>query len=185
MDERMIPETDEVLNFFKALVDADRLKILGLLALEPRTVGQIAELLKLRPPLVLRHLDHLVELDLVKVEDRTVSLDTGSLEDLARRVLSQRQPKANLDDFEGEAYDRKILSDFLLPGGRLKDIPAQYKKRIVILNHIAQAFEPGVRYPEKQVNELLRRFHDDNASLRRYLVDEGMLERQGGEYWLR
>jgi hypothetical protein len=164
-------------------MDAERLKILGLLALEPRTIGQIAELLHLRPAAVSRHLEQLVELGLVKKADGTVSFDTGRLEELARRALSQSQPKAYLDNFEGEAYDRKVLGDFLLPNGRLKDLPAQYKKRMVILRYFVNVFEPGVRYPEKKVNEKLKRFYDDTASLRRYMVDEGLLARHAGEYW--
>jgi hypothetical protein len=53
----------------------------------------------------------------------------------------------------------------------------------VILRYLLKVFEPGQRYPEKQVNELLRRFHPDTAALRRYLVDEKMLERKDGVYW--
>jgi len=44
-------------------------------------------------------------------------------------------------------------------------------------------FEPGVKYPERDVNAILRAWHDDHAALRRYLVDEGLLDREGGQYW--
>ena len=52
-----------------------------------------------------------------------------------------------------------------------------------MLDFLAQHFEPGSRYPEPDVNEILRRFHPDVAALRRYLVDEEFLERQDGSYW--
>ena len=51
------------------------------------------------------------------------------------------------------------------------------------LTRLALEFEPGMRYPEREVNQILRRFHPDYAALRRYLVDEGLLSRGEGEYW--
>ena len=67
--------------------------------------------------------------------------------------------------------------------GRLRSIPASRTKRLVILDLLAQEFEPGRHYTERAVDETLRRWHDDVAALRRYLVDEGLLDRAGGEYW--
>ena len=68
--------------------------------------------------------------------------------------------------------------------GRLTRLPARRAKRLVVLDRLAQEFDVGVRYSERQVNGILRRFHPDVASLRRYLVDEGFLDRDpGGEYW--
>ncbi|MGH2752688.1 MAG: DUF2087 domain-containing protein [Actinomycetota bacterium] len=62
-------------------------------------------------------------------------------------------------------------------------IPVQHSKRAIVLDHLAQDFEPGKRYPEKEVNSILGRYHDDVAALRRYLVDEGFMEREAGVYW--
>jgi len=67
--------------------------------------------------------------------------------------------------------------------GRLQTMPAKRSKRLVVLDHIARVFEPGVRYPETDVNTLLRAFHADYAMLRRALVDEGFLARDHGVYW--
>jgi hypothetical protein len=67
--------------------------------------------------------------------------------------------------------------------GHLKTMPAKRSKRLVVLDHIAQVFEPGVRYPETDVNAFLRAFHPDYAMVRRYLVDEGFLARDHGIYW--
>jgi hypothetical protein len=68
-------------------------------------------------------------------------------------------------------------------GGRLREVPARRSRRLVVLNRLALEFGVGVRYTERQVNEVLRRFHDDHASLRRHLVDEGFLSRDRGRYW--
>ena len=67
--------------------------------------------------------------------------------------------------------------------GRLTSIPAARAKRLVILDVIAQDFEPGRHYTERAVNTVVRRWHDDVAALRRHLVGEGFLDRAGGEYW--
>lgn len=66
--------------------------------------------------------------------------------------------------------------------GRVTSLPKSWEKRAIVLDHIVQVFEPGKPYPEKRVNELLKPFHDDFAMLRRYLVDEGFMDREGGVY---
>lgn len=70
-----------------------------------------------------------------------------------------------------------------LRDGIIDAIPAKRSRRLQLLAEIAQAFEPGVRYSERQVNDVLRALHPDNATLRRYLVDEQLMDRAGGEYW--
>jgi hypothetical protein len=74
-----------------------------------------------------------------------------------------------------------VLRTFL-PQGRIERMPASRSKRLVVLDHVARVFEPGVRYPESDVNAMLSAFFDDFAALRRYLVDEGFLEREAGVY---
>ena len=68
-------------------------------------------------------------------------------------------------------------------GSRLTQIPTQVGKRRIVLERLAQDFDPGVRYPERQVNMMLQLVHADYAALRRYLVDEGFLTRADGVYW--
>jgi hypothetical protein len=69
-------------------------------------------------------------------------------------------------------------------GGRISVMPAKRAARLVLLDRVAQAFEPGRRYPEQAVNEILKAVYDDHAALRRYLIDEGLLSRTpGGTYW--
>ncbi len=67
--------------------------------------------------------------------------------------------------------------------GRIDQMPAKRSRRLVVLDHVARTFEPGRRYAERDVNVVLRAFYDDYAALRRYLVDEGFLAREAGEYW--
>ncbi|MGZ4626909.1 MAG: DUF2087 domain-containing protein [Kineosporiaceae bacterium] len=84
---------------------------------------------------------------------------------------------------EDERRRDVVLRTFLDADGRLTAIPAKHAKRLVILDHVAQRFEPGERYPETEVNNRLRAAHPDVAALRRYLVDEGFLSREAGVYW--
>lgn len=84
---------------------------------------------------------------------------------------------------ERAAADARTLRQFLDADGRLHTIPTKHAKRLVVLDHLAQSFELGVVYPETDVNAVLRRFHDDVAALRRYLVENGFLTREAGQYW--
>jgi hypothetical protein len=79
--------------------------------------------------------------------------------------------------------DERTLRRFVGPDGRITTIPAKHTKRLVLLDWLAQDFEPGVRYPERVVDEMLRRRHDDHAALRRYLVEMGFLTREDNVYW--
>lgn len=79
-----------------------------------------------------------------------------------------------------------VLRAFLDSDGRLTAIPTKIRKRLVVLDHLAQQFEPGEKYDEIEVNNVLRAFHPDVAALRRYLVEEGFLDRTAGtngRYW--
>jgi hypothetical protein len=81
------------------------------------------------------------------------------------------------------AVDDRVLRNFMTSDGRLHTIPSRHQKLLVVLDHIAQSFEPGRTYPESQVNEVLTGFHPDYAALRRYLVENQFLTRQDGVYW--
>ena len=179
----------ELLPFFKALSDANRLKIVGLLAQRNLSVEQLAEMLHLRPSTVSHHLAQLAAAGLVSAHPESYyniyHLEAGMVEKVAKGLLARQTLPAVAADIDLGAYDRKVVADFTLPDGRLKAIPAQRKKLEAILHYVLQAFEPGVRHSEKQVNEILARYHEDTASLRRELVGYRLLEREGGggEYW--
>jgi hypothetical protein len=183
MTQPQSSQDELVMQFFKALADVQRLKIIGLLAVRPHSLPALSETLHTQPGQVTRHLDRLVDMHLVKTDAEFYSLDEKALEGWARQVLSGRRVRLTPQDFEGEAFDRKVLSDFTLPDGRFKSLPAQQKKLLVLLGHAVQAFELGVQYPEKQVNQVLVRYYEDTASLRRALIDFGFMERQQGIYW--
>ena len=176
-------QQEKILFFFKTLADVERLKITGLLALEPRTNVEMAEMLHLKPARVSNHLQFLAHAGLVVQDGSTYRLDTESVQTMARDVLAGSRPAVKAEDLEGPEYDRKVLSSYLNPDGTLKSFPSQEKKLLVILRYVLPVFQEGERYPEKTVNQLLSRYHPDTASLRRYLVDAGLVARQDGFYW--
>jgi hypothetical protein len=87
-------------------------------------------------------------------------------------------PRTALDTIAADHRLRGFVRD-----GRIENMPARRSRRLLVLDVVAQVFEPGVRYAEPEVNRLLADMHPDYAALRRYLVDEELMERAAGEYW--
>jgi biotin operon repressor len=179
----------ELVAIFKALANSSRLKIIGLLARQPYSVEQLAALLGLKPPTVSHHLSKLSEVGLVGAKAEgyysMYYLDESALKK-TRLLFSKLDLSDAVADMDMDAYDRKVVKDYSTSKGRLKTLPAQRKKLEAILRYVVKPFEPGHRYSEKEVNDILRRFHDDTASLRRELVGSGLMKREGGggDYWL-
>ena len=165
-------------RLFSAVGEPARLRILGVLAEREATGTELSDFLGLTPPTVSHHVARLVDVGLVQVtadaQRRRYRLDLSQL-----RSVPQAQPA---DDAPSDE-DAKILRNFF-DGDRLTQIPAARKKRVVVLKHLLERFEPSRDYPEREVNDLLRRAHDDVATLRRELVDYGFMVRDKGVYRL-
>lgn len=100
----------------------------------------------------------------------------------ATRQVARMRPPVDPEALGATPEQIPVLRGFLADD-RLSGIPAQQSKRAVVLDFVAQQFEPGRRYSEPEVNRTLHRLWDDHATLRRILVDEGLLDREGGRYW--
>src|SRR5438128_1679456 len=118
---------------------------------------------------------------------------TGPTSKRPRRVApaADRYPRADADFVSGQrevtskcsvAEDR-VLENFVDLAGRLNSIPVQRKKRLVVLRWLVEDFQPGRLYSEAEVNRVIARRHPDFASLRRFLVDEELMQRRRGLYW--
>lgn len=181
---------EELLAFFKAMSDANRLKIIGLLAQEARSVEELAEMLGLSSSTVSHHLAKLSSVGLVSAKAEgyysIYQLEESALTEMAQRLLSRDELPAVAADVDMDAYDRKVLNTYLTEGGRITAFPAQQKKEVAILRYVVRSFQPSKRYSEKEVNDILSRFNDDTARLRRNLVTFGFMDREGGggSYWL-
>lgn len=181
--------SDELVTFFKALADANRLKIVGLLAQQSYSVEELAALLNLKASTVSHHLAKLSQVGLVSAKAdsyyNVYQLDEKALETKSRSLFSQENLTASVADVDADAYDKKVIHDYVRKDGSLKTIPAQRKKLEAILRYTVKAFKVGKKYTEKQVNEILKGYHEDTASLRRELVGFKLMKREGGggEYW--
>ena len=181
--------SEAAVDFFKALADANRLKIVGLLAQQPYSVEELAALLNLKPSTVSHHLAKLTQVGLVSAKTESYynvyQLDEKALQRKSKNLFSQENLAASIEDVDTDAYDHKVIADYSRKDGSLKTIPAQRKKLEAVLRHIVRAFEPDKRYTEKQVNEILKKYHEDTASLRRELVGYKLMNREGGggDYW--
>jgi DNA-binding transcriptional ArsR family regulator len=186
----------DLLAALKALSDASRLRIVGLLADGRRmAVEQLAAALEVTPATVVHHLRKLREAGLVESHPRPPYMDYAlrlgrlseigaSLHRIAREQTGAAEADPTLPDWATPA-DAKVLRAFL-DGERLTSIPVQHSKRLVVLRHLAETvFEKKRKYPEREVNQLLAVRHPDAASLRRYLVDEGFMARKQRVYRLR
>jgi hypothetical protein len=118
---------------------------------------------------------------LVEADGPTWTLAVDRLRATARTVAARERPSGD-DLGDAPAEHARVLRAFLRDG-RLVSMPVQRSKRRIVLEHVVQAFEPGRHYSETQVNLLLGRVHADTAMLRRWLVDEGFLDRDHGWYW--
>jgi DNA-binding transcriptional ArsR family regulator len=185
----------QLLATLKALSDASRLRIVGLLAARPYAVEELASALTLSPGTVVHHLKRLEAAGLVSSRPShpyvLYSLMLEALQSLGRQ-LDELEKGTEAEDLASQpgpdgrplaAFDAKVLRAFLVDG-RLVSIPAQEKKREVILRFLLDRCFPesDQAWTEKEVNGRLALYHQDVASLRRYLVDGGYLARAAGEY---
>jgi hypothetical protein len=161
------------------LADPARLKVVAALALGASTIEQVAEASGLSLKEVALAARRLARAGLVHRDGHGLQLHTERFGTAARAAAEAVPPPVPLSD---DPAEDAVLSSFVRDG-RLLSIPAHRGKRLVVLDHLVRVFEPGVRYPEREVNVLLAVWHPDVAALRRYLVDEGMLGRESGVYW--
>ena len=172
----------DAVDFLRLMLSADRLAVAGALARREATVDDLVGATGVDRRAVLETVAALVDGGLAARDaEGKYRLDDRALSALARDLPRPEPPASAV--FYGMTDEERLVLGRFFRGDRLVEIPAQRSKRSIVLERIALEFEPGVRYSEREVNELLGRFHDDHVTLRRYLVDESLLDREGGEYW--
>lgn len=178
--------TDQSLAIMKALADQSRLAIVGSLLERPQYVEEIAQRHDLAPSTVSFHLRKLEKAGLVssRKEQYYVVFRTNDevFNTTLREIVSAHPVGRELQEGRMEAYRRKVLDAFFRQG-RLEKLPAQHKKRLIVLEQFALRFEAGRRYGEQEVTGLIMPLFDDYCVIRRLLVDEGLISRDGACYW--
>jgi hypothetical protein len=162
------------------LADDDRRRVVAALTLGATGLDDVARATGVSVDRAGRALARLVDGGLVVAEDDGRLVVDGEAFRRAARQARARPPSA---EHAAEPADRRKVLDAFVRDGRITSIPSSRSKRLVLLDWLAQNFEPGQRYTEAEVNAILERHHPDTASLRRYLVDEDLLDRAAGEYW--
>jgi hypothetical protein len=168
------------------MANESRLKLVGILAQRECSVEELAVLLQLKEPTISHHLARLKELDLVEMRPNRNThfyrLNSEALQSLNQSLLAQNQMPALAAAVVEDDWEDKVLKSYL-ETGRLKEIPASRRKRVVILKWLARQFESGVTYSEAAVNNLIQQYHVDSATLRREMIGYQMMQRQNGMYW--
>ncbi len=174
---------EALVRFYKALADPTRLRMVALLLERPMYGQELADALGIKPPTASHHLNELRAAGVVRERKvdmyRYFEVDGDRLRALsgalaAGELRPRRAPRA-----DEEARIRSIY----LVDGRLVSIPTQRKRVITILEALVRDFEYGRRYREAEVNDVLARYHEDVATLRRELVGYRLLAREHGVYW--
>ncbi len=179
-------KNDQSIAIMKALADQSRLAIVSSLLERSQYVEEIAKRHDLAPSTVSFHLRKLEQAGLVssrKEQYYVVFRANDEIFDTTlREIVSAHPVSREHQDSRMEDYRRKVLAAYFRHG-RLEKLPAQHKKRLIILEQLASLFEPGRRYSEQEVTGLIVPVFDDYCTVRRLLVDEGLIHRDGACYW--
>ena len=147
----------ESVRLLGLLAEPDRLRVVAALVLGARTLGQIREESGLDVRAAAGALARLESGDLVRESGGEYELLAGAFTDAVAAAAPE------LDDHgASDPTQAQVLRAFL-SGGRITAMPSQAGKRQILLEHVVTVFEPGVRYPEREVNAMVRAFHDDHA----------------------
>ncbi|WP_425806659.1 metalloregulator ArsR/SmtB family transcription factor [Desulfitobacterium sp. Sab5] len=191
-------QLNRIVNFHKALSDPTRIRILALLAKEPYHGQALAERLGITPPTITHHMAKLREAGLVKsrrekntiyfyLEEKSLQRDIQAtlyviLDSSLSRISSHEGGEKNILDARKEKEREAVLRNFFTPEGKLKQLPVQRKKKRIVLERILEKLEIGHKYSEKEINEHIKKFHPDYATLRREFIINHYMYRENGIY---
>lgn len=183
-------QLDKVVNYHKALADPTRIKILILLA-DGELNGQVlAEKLCVTPATITHHAAKLREASLIneRRDKNTIffSLNHYFIKNNANAAenLIYRKTKGDVDILSEELTRMKesVMKNFFTTEGKMKSIPAQYKKRLIVLEHLVSKLEMGRKYNEKEINDFIKNFHEDFATIRREFIMHQFMFRENQIY---
>jgi DNA-binding MarR family transcriptional regulator len=182
-------QLNRLFEFHKALADLTRIRILATLASGPLHGQALAGKLGVTPPTITHHMAKLREAGLVKEkrDKNTIyfTLNKEALEQSALAILDLvRQPETLTEEGEDERQLGLVLKSFFDEAGRLKTIPAQRKKRLVVFEHMLRGLTAGRTYTEAEINDYIKKYHEDYATIRREFIANHYMYREQGLYEL-
>lgn len=184
MDELQL---DKMVAFYKTIGDPTRIKILSLLATKPWHGQGLAEKLGLTAPTITHHLKKLREINVVydRRDKNTIYfyLNTSVLlqqTDSLRKLVTEEESIMSVTQEE----ESKIIGNFFTSEGKLKNIPSQRKKKLIIFKHLLKGLEFGKKYQEKELNEYIQKYFEDYATIRREFIINHFMYRENSIYEL-
>lgn len=177
----------DCIKIFKCLADKSRLLIINNLIESPMYVELLSERLGLSPSTISFHLKKLEEVKLVySVKEQyyvVYHLNNDMLSLSLKDLINVTEPERDIQTEREDQYKRSVIDAFF-EYGKLKSIPVQQKKRKIVLEKIAEKFQLGKLYSEREVNIIIADFHDDFCTIRREMIEFNMLERENNIYKL-
>lgn len=187
-------QLDKVVSYHKALADPTRIKMLILLA-EGELNGQVlAEKIGVTPATITHHAAKLREASLIKerrdkntiyfsLNDYFIANSARATENLIYQRVRPAGVPERLEEDDQRTRDA-VVKNFFTSDGKLKSIPAQLKKKLIVLTHMVSRLEKGRKYTEKEINEFIQGYHEDFATLRREFIMHHFMFRENGVYEL-
>ena len=176
---------EEAIKLFKCLSDTSRLRIIQSLTQGDMYTELLAERLELTPPTVSFHMKKLEDAGLVvsrKEQYYTVySLNRDVLEKTIYEVAASEPEQIDEQQKREDVYRQKVIRAFF-EYGKMRAIPVQRKKKLICYELIAEHFEPGRVYEEKEVNAIISPIYEDYCTIRRDMISEGIFRRDGTRY---
>lgn len=180
---------ERYLSILDCFASEDRIRILGLLVREDLSIEELSGKLGLKTAKISHHLSLLHELDFIRMNSVRNIQVYGFNRAFVEQLINELHPeKTRIDEWNTskipDPWELKVLHTFI-ENDRIKSIPISRKKRQVILNWLINKFEKEVSYNEKEVNEIILRYHPDKATLRREFIINKLMAREdgGGTYW--
>jgi len=177
-------KSHSALSLFKCLADTSRLQILKSLSKEDMYVEQLAKRLNLSSATISNHMKKLEEIGAVKSRREQYYTTYTLCPDIFSHSIIDLITKEDSDptaDEREQAYRKKILSTFM-QNGKISNMPAQLKKKLILIEEISQSFNIDVPYSEKEMNLKIAEYYDDFCMVRRYFIDYGLFSREGDIY---
>lgn len=185
-------QLDRLVEYHKALSDPTRIRILYLLKNGPMHGQALAGKLGVSAPTVTHHMSKLRNVGVVteRRDKNTIyfELDKQRFKQNASALynafFSVKESEGDEVMNEQAQFEQSVIHNFFTLDGKLKQIPSQRKRRLVVFEHLLRELKPGKKYPEKELNEYIKRFHDDFCTIRREFIVNHYMYRENSVYEL-
>lgn len=183
-------QLDKLVSFHKAVGDPTRIRIISLLKKGPLHGQAIANKLGLSPPTITHHIKKLRDVGIIQQrrDKNTIyfELDLKRLTFHAEAILKIgiEDEQTSLEMSVSDSDKLKIVRNFITPDGKLIQLPSQRKKKMVILAFMIRGLEHGKRYKEQEMNDFIKRYFDDFATIRREWIMGHFMYREKNIYEL-